>query len=154
MGSERHVRDSAAFLAIALGLAGASSAQAPEQPQLPSVMLPIPLARVLTDYEVAWRNKDPAALAALFCEDGFVLSGGAPPVRGRGQIQKHYAGRGGPLALRALAFATEGSVGYIIGTFSRQKGDADIGKFTLTLRRHADERWLILSDMDNGNSRP
>src|SRR5258706_537045 len=95
-----------------------------------------------------------AALAALFCEDGFVLSNGAPPVRGRGAIQKHYAGQGGPLALRALAFATESSVGYIIGAFSRQKGDADIGKFTLTLRRQADEGWLIMSDMDNGNSRP
>ena len=154
MGNGMHMRGSAAFLAIGLGLAGASSAQAPEQPQLPSVLLPIPLARVLTDYEVAWRNKDAAALAALFCEDGFVLSGGAPPVRGREQMQKHYAGQGGPLALRALAFATEGSVGYIIGAFSRRKGDADIGKFTLTLRRHADGRWLILSDMDNGNSRP
>jgi ketosteroid isomerase-like protein len=141
-------------LAIALGLAGATSAQAPEGAQLPSVTLPPPLARVLTDYEAAWRNKDTAALAALFREDGFVLSSGAPPVRGRERIQKHYAGQGGPLALRALAFATEGSVGYIIGGFSRQKGEADIGKFTLTLRRGADERWLIMSDMDNGNSRP
>ena len=145
---------SGVFFAIALGLAGASGAQSPEPPQLPSVMLPTPLARVLTDYEVAWRNKDAAALAALFWEDGFVLSSGVPPVRGRGQIQKHYSGQGGPLALRALAFATEGSVGYIIGGFSRQKGEADIGKFTLTLRRGADERWLIMSDMDNGNSRP
>src|SRR5882757_3196655 len=141
---------SAVLLAIALWPAGTSSAQTPEQPPLPSVVLPIPLARVLTDYEVAWQNKDAAALAALFCEDGFVLSNGAPPVRGRGAIQKHYAGQGGPLALRALAFATESSVGYIIGAFSRQKGDADIGKFTLTLRRQADERWLIQSDMDNG----
>src|SRR5258707_534688 len=141
-------------LAIALGLASTSSAQAPEGAQLPSVTLPPPLARVLTDYEAAWRNKDAAALAALFWEDGFVLSSGVPPVRGRGRIQKHYAGQGGPLALRALAFATEGSVGYIIGGFSRQKGEADIGKFTLTLRRGADERWLIMSDMDNGNSRP
>jgi len=147
------MRNGAALFAIALGLAGASWAQAPGEPQLPSVMLPTPLARVLTDYEAAWRNKDAAALAALFWEDGFVLSSGAPPVRGRGQIQKHYAGQGGPLALRALAFATEGSVGYIIGGFSRQVGEADIGKFTLTLRRGADERWLIMSDMDNGNSR-
>jgi ketosteroid isomerase-like protein len=152
MGTGKHVRGSAAFLGLALGLVGASSAQAPEQPPLPSVMPPIALARVLTDYEAAWQNKDAAALAALFCEDGFVLSGGAPPVRGRGLIQKHYAGQGGPLALRALAFATEGSVGYIIGAFSRRKGDADIGKFTLTLRRQPDERWLILSDMDNGDS--
>ena len=119
----------------------------------PSVTLPDPLARVLTDYEAAWGRKDAAALAALFAEDGFVLSSGAPPVRGRSAIEKHYAGQGGPLALRALAFATAGSVGYIIGGFSRQKGDPDVGKFTLTLRKGTRGRWLIMSDMDNGNSR-
>ena len=123
-------------------------------PAQPSVELPPALARVLTDYEVAWGNKDASALAALFAEDGFVLSSGVPPVRGRARIAAHYRGRGGPLALRALAYATEGSVGYIIGGFARRRGDPDIGKFTLTLRRDADGRWLIMSDMDNGNSRP
>jgi len=28
-----------------------------------------------------------------------------------------------------------------------------IGKFTLTLRKSADGRWLIMSDMDSGNPR-
>ena len=136
-------------------LVGLSAGASPPEPsQEPSVALPAPLARVLSDYEVAWRNKDGAALAALFAEDGFVLSNGVPPVRGRARIQKHYAGRGGPLSLRALAFATEGSVGYIIGGFARRKGEPDIGKFTLTLRKDAGDRWLIMSDMDNGNSRP
>jgi len=136
-------------------LVGLSAGASPPEPsQEPSVALPAPLARVLSDYEVAWRNKDGAALAALFAEDGFVLSNGVPPVRGRARIQKHYAGQGGPLSLRALAFATEGSVGYIIGGFAKRKGEPDIGKFTLTLRKGADDRWLIMSDMDNGNSRP
>jgi len=117
------------------------------------VRLPAPLARVLTDYEAAWRSRDAAALAALFAEDGFVLSSGAPPVRGRAQIEKHYASAGGPLALRALAYATEGSVGYIIGGFAREPGQPDTGKFTLTLRRDPQGRWLIMSDMDNGNTR-
>lgn len=153
MGRVSRMRTALAFLALVAGMGERSWAQAPEQAQLPSITLPPPLAHVLTDYEVAWRNKDAAALAALFREDGFVLSNGAPPVRGRALIQKHYAGQGGPLALRALAFATEGPVGYIIGAFSRQKGEADIGKFTLTLRKGTDERWLIMSDMDNGNSR-
>ena len=83
-----------------------------------------------------------------------MLSSGVPPVRGRAAIQKHYSGQGGPLSLRALAYAAEGSIGYIIGGFSREKGQPDIGKFTLTLRKAADGRWLIMSDMDNGNSRP
>ena len=42
-------------------------------------------------------------LAALFAEDGFVLSSGVPPVRGRAAIRRHYEGQGGPLSLRALA---------------------------------------------------
>ena len=148
------MRGTAVLVAICSLPVGSATAQTPGVPPHPSVTLPAPLARVLTDYEIAWRNKDAAALAALFAEDGFVLSSGVPAVRGRAEIQRLYAGRGGALALRALAFATEGSVGYIIGGFSRQKGEPDIGKFTLTLRRGADGRWLIMSDMDNGNSRP
>ena len=138
-------------------LAGPAAAQTPEPSPLPSplpsITLPAALARVLTDYETAWRSKDAAALAALFAEDGFVLASGVPPVRGRAQIQRHYTGQGGPLSLRALAYATRGSVGYIIGGFARAKGEPDIGKFTLTLVKGPRGRWLILSDMDNGNSR-
>ncbi len=130
-----------------------ASGGAQESAPLPTVALPDALARVLTDYEAAWKARDAAALAALFAEDGFVLSGGTPPVRGRARIEEHYQGKGGPLSLRALAFATEGSVGYIIGGYARQKDEPDVGKFTLTLRRAADDRWLIVSDMDNGNSR-
>ena len=36
---------------------------------LPSVTLPAPLARVMTDYEKAWGAQDAAGLAALFTED-------------------------------------------------------------------------------------
>jgi len=119
--------------------------------QEPSVNLPPELARVLTDYEAAWRNRDAAALARLFAEDGFVLPNGRPPVKGRAAIQRHYTDSGGPLALRAMAFATEGAVGYIIGGFARQEGERDIGKFTLTLRKASTGRWLIVSDMDSAN---
>jgi ketosteroid isomerase-like protein len=146
-----------AALAIRQPCAGPPSPPPPGEARpgvvLPSVELPADLARVLTDYEAAWRKKDADALAALFVEDGFVLSDGAPPVRGRAGIRARYAGQGGPLALRALAFATHGSAGYIIGGFARLKGEPDVGKFTLTLRKE-DGRWLIVSDMDNGNSRP
>ena len=145
--------------ALALGLCLASSALAQpastEAPSSePSVTLPPALARVLRDYESAWQKKDARALAALFAEDGFVLAGGTPPVRGRAAIERHYARSGGPLALRALGYSTEGATGYILGGYARRAGDADVGKFTLTLRRGADGRWLILSDMDNGNGRP
>lgn len=143
------------FAAIAISLILGASAMQTQPPvtQEPSVQLPPELARVLTDYEAAWRSRDAAALARLFAEDGFVLPNGHPPVRGRDAIQRHYADAGGPLALRALAFAAEGGVGYIIGGFARQEGETDRGKFTLTLRKGTDGRWLIMSDMDSPNER-
>jgi ketosteroid isomerase-like protein len=124
-----------------------------ETPAEPSVNLPPELARVLTDYEAAWSKRDAAALAGLFAEDGFVLPRETTPVRGRAAIQNHYTGQGGPLSLRAIAYAAEGGVGYIIGGYTDTVGKPDIGKFTLTLRKGSDGRWLIMSDMDNSNRR-
>lgn len=141
-----------AALAISLMLGAAAVEPPPAVAQQSSVQLPPELARVLTDYEAAWRSRDAAALSRLFATDGFVLPDGHPPVRGRDAIQRQYAGAGGPLALRAIAFAAAGEVGYIIGGFARQEGEPDRGKFTLTLRKGADGRWLIMSDMDNPNT--
>ena len=148
-------------VAVALSMSAALITSAPAQApnnaattlQPPSVELPAELARVLTDYEVAWR-KGGAEVAKLFTEDGFVLAGGRPPVRGRTAIAEHYGSGGhGPLALRAFAYATEGSVGYILGGYATERGTPDIGKFTLTLRKGSDGRWMIVSDMDNMNRR-
>ncbi len=128
--------------------------QEPDSVLQPGIMLPLELARVLTDYEAAWKDRDASGLVRLFAEDGFVLLGGRPPIPGRQAIEEYYADLGGPLSLRALAFAVEGSVGFIIGGYKREKGEPDIGKFTLTLRKGPDGRWLIMSDMDNSNRRP
>lgn len=119
---------------------------------LPSVTLPPALDRVLREYELAWRARDPAALAMLFAEDGFVLANGRPPAKGRQAIRAAYAEGGGPLVLRALAYAIEGSTGYIIGAYGR--GEGDTGKFVLALRRGGDGKWLIAADIDNANQRP
>jgi ketosteroid isomerase-like protein len=117
----------------------------------PSIALPSELDRVLTDYENAWRSGDSLKLASLFSEDGLVLSPGHPMVRGRREIEQFYSGAKGPLSLRAVLFAATGDIGYVGGGFSGQAGTPDRGKFTLTLRREASGRWLIVSDMDNGN---
>jgi uncharacterized protein (TIGR02246 family) len=142
---------------LVMALATASQAQAPQAAptELPSVELTPELDRVLRDYEAAWRRGDAAGLAALFTEDGFVLQGGRAPVRGRAAIQAAYTGQGGgPLRLRALAAATADSVGYIIGAYGYGDAPGDQGKFTLTLRREPDGRWLIFSDMDNASRPP
>lgn len=139
----------AALLALLAAVpAGAQDAPAPE---VPSVELPPELERVLRDYEEAWSARDAAALADLFAPDAFVMAPGHPPAHGRQAIREYYDGRGGPLSLRAFAYAAEGSVGYILGGYSPAPELPDGGKFTLTLRRAPDGRWLIVSDMDNGN---
>jgi ketosteroid isomerase-like protein len=152
--NRRELLRSACVLAAAFP-AALSRGQQPlrEVSAQPTIALPPELARVLTDYERLWTHRDSAALAALFTEDGIVLSPENPMVRGRAAIARFYRGPGSPLSLRAVAYAMEGSVGYIIGGFSRQAGAPDVDKFTLTLRRDATGRWLIQSDMDNGNSR-
>ena len=118
----------------------------------PTVELPPELARVLTDYEDAFEVGG-EALVELFAQDGFVLPGGRPPVRGREAIREFYGDGGSPLYLRAIAYAAEGPVGYIIGGYAWRPDGPDDGKFTLTLKQGADGRWLIFSDMDNSNRR-
>ena len=116
--------------------------------------LPPEFAQILRNYEIAWRARDAAGLANLFAEDGFVLSSNSPPVRGRTAIELKYAGAGGPLHLRALAWERERSIGYIIGEYSHEPLFANPGKFTLTLKKNAKGAWFIMSDMDNGNAPP
>jgi ketosteroid isomerase-like protein len=117
--------------------------------------LPPELARVLTDYEAGWKAGDAVALANLFVSDGcFVLTQGRPLVSGRDAIQKVYTHPGSPLSLHAFAYSTKGDVGWIIGGYSREPGKPDEGKFTLTLFKNREGRWLIVSDMDNSNRRP
>jgi ketosteroid isomerase-like protein len=128
-------------------------AQTPAPAPLPSITLPAALDKVLRDYETAWRG-DASAVARLFATDGFVLSSGKPPGRGRDAIAAAYTGMtGGQLKLRALAYATADTVGYILGAYTYGDAPGDMGKFTLTLRRARGQPWQIFSDMDNGNSR-
>lgn len=122
--------------------------------QQPSVPLPPELDRVLRDYERAWQARNATALADLFTEDGMTLSSGQPLRRGRGAIREGYATSGGPLSLRAVSYATDDTVGYIIGGYAEQPGQRDIGKFVLALRRSPGGRWLIAADIDNANQPP
>jgi Domain of unknown function (DUF4440) len=146
------------FLALLVTFTWPLAAQQPAAAapkQLPSVSLVPELDRVLRDYEAAWRKGDASALAALFAEDGFVMQNGKPPVRGRAAIQAAYQGNsGGPLNLRALAFATTDTIGYIVGAYGYNNDPVDTGKFTLTLKRARGGKWFIFSDMDNGNRPP
>ncbi len=127
-------------------------AQEPGSQTFPTIDLPPEVERVLRDYEEAWQRGDETGLAELFTEDGFVLRPGQPPARGRATILRTYQNVGGNLALRALDFAVSDEVGYIVGGFSGQPDEPDVGKFVLLLRRGPSGRWLIAADIDNGNA--
>jgi ketosteroid isomerase-like protein len=116
---------------------------------LDPITLPPALDRVLRDYEAAWEAGDGARLAALFTEDGFALNNGSLPMRGRSRIAPMLTQPGGDLQLRAFAYATGDSVGYIVGGFRYPGTTGPGGKFLLALRKGRDGRWLIAADMDN-----
>jgi ketosteroid isomerase-like protein len=140
---------------VGLGFAVAAAAQQAPPPPLPSVELPQPLDRVLRDYEARWKAKDGAGLATLFTTDGFVMSANELPVRGRPSIEERYRrSSGGDLRLRALGFAIDDTVGYIVGGYRYQPTGGDVGKFVLALRKGPGGTWLIAADIDNGNGRP
>ena len=148
-----HLRVVAWLLALLPAIASAQT-PAPSAP-LPSIALPRELDRVLRDYERAWQAGDAAALASLFTTDGFVLSNGKPAVRGHDAIRTAYQGAGGTLRLRALAYAVQDSLGYIIGGYGYGSDSTvlDTGKFILALRRGSGNHWLIAGDIDNTNRR-
>lgn len=120
--------------------------------RLESITLPPELDRVLRDYERAWSAGDEKGLADLFTQDGFVPTRFGW-VRGHADILSVYQDSQGPLRLRALAFATQDTVGYIVGAYrySEQPDGRDAGKFVLALRRSPSGKWLIAADLDNGN---
>ena len=119
-------------------------------PRLPSITLPAEVDRVLRDYEKFWRAGDAASLSNIFTEDGFIARPGGW-IRGRAVIKEAYQTMaGGDLKLRALAYATADTVGYIVGAYAygANADTQDNGKFTLTLRRQGGGPWLIASDLD------
>jgi len=140
----------AVTLAAVLALARGVEAQATDgvTPQ-PSVNLPPEFARVLSDYESRWSAGDAAGLADLFVEDGLIVRSGTW-IRGHPAIREAYERAGGALRLRAVEYAADGDVGFIVGAYGY--GDElpveDRGLFVLTLRRSLTGQWLIVSDMD------
>lgn len=137
------------FYVITILLFTVISASAQE---LKPIELPPDLQQVLTDYETHWRNSDAKALASLFTEDGFILRPGHDLVKGRENIEESYKNAGGgDLVLRAYDYSIQGDIGFIIGGYTYGSRVKDMGKYTLTMKK-IDGKWLIHSDMDNGNN--
>src|SRR5258708_34342078 len=91
---------------LILGTPAAAAKGQPPVAQEPSVQLPPELARVLADYETAWRGRDPAAPAPLFAGGGVGLPNGHPPGRPRRAGPPPDARAGGALPLWSCPLAT------------------------------------------------
>ncbi len=138
----------AACVLVALPLPAQEPSERPSVEPLPSIELPAELDRVLRDYERHWSDGDADGLVSLFTPDGII--------RRRGWIQGHAAlreglqGSGGDLRLRAVGYAVDGTVAYILGAYGYGAGTRppDRGVFILTLRQAEDGRWLITADLD------
>jgi uncharacterized protein (TIGR02246 family) len=134
-------------------------AQAREVPApLPTITLPPHLDRVLRDYEVAWRASDENALAQLFADGRVVVTNSGRAVVGRDAVRDMYANGGGPLSLRALAYAADDSVAHIIGAYAVRPVEGEVeaedsGTFVLALVRQSAGKWLITADMDRSYRR-
>ncbi len=133
---------------------GPHPSQRPPPEPLASVGLPPELDRVLRDYERHWHAGNADSLLALFTEDGFVARRGGW-IRGRESLRGALQRTSSDLRLRAVAYAIDQQVGYIIGAYGygNESSVSDRGMFILTLGKDADGRWLISADLD-GSIRP
>lgn len=133
---------------------GPHPSQRPPPEPLPSVELPRALNRVLREYERHWQDGNAEALVALFTDDGLVARRGGW-IRGQTDLREALGGTSSELRLRAVAYAADERVGYIVGAYGYgdQPSIPDRGMFILTLRRGEDGRWLIAADLD-GAIRP
>lgn len=137
-----------------LASAGSVAAQAPPAAAAPAtITLPPEVARVLRDYESAWRSGDGTQLSKLFTEDGFAVQSGSPIRCGHAEIAAGLTKPGGELQLAAYAHSASGDVGYIVGGYRYPPSTEYGGRFVLALRRGADGRWLIAADLDNNGPR-
>jgi uncharacterized protein (TIGR02246 family) len=112
----------------------------------------------------AFNSTDPAAVAALYTEDGKILPPNMPPVVGREAIAEFWKGAKdmgmGDLRLDATELLDSGELAYEMGTYTLAVnppgGEAmtDVGKYVVVLRLQDDNSWKIAVDMFSSDAPP
>ena len=107
-------------------------------------------------FQSALDAKDPAAIAAIYTEDGALLPPNGETVSGRAAIEAFWTetlasgigGEGTDIEVHAL-----GDVGYTVGTFTATDADgASIGEGKyVEIWRHVDGEWQMHRDIWNSN---
>ena len=106
----------------------------------------------------AWEKGDPAMVAALFTEDGSILSGNGKVTKGRRQILERqkagmqYVGRGVKVSVTTLDVWLDGETAYETGKYSykyQEKGKpvVDEGRYVTIWKRQKDGSWKLSVDM-------
>lgn len=122
------------------------------------------LGQMNRDFAKALVAGDAVAAANLYAEDASLLPPNEPMVTGRANIQKYWQGGidAGIIGatVHTTAAASDGDLGYEIGTFELQLKDSagniitDKGKYTELLKRNAEGKWISIYGMWNSDSAP
>lgn len=122
------------------------------------------LGQMNRDFAKALVAKDAAAAANLYAEDASLLPPNEPMVTGRANIQKYWQGGidAGIVGatVHTTAAASDGNLGYEIGTFELQLKDSagniiiDKGKYTELLKRDSTGKWISIYGMWNSDTAP
>lgn len=147
----------AAILALASGCAHAGAAAAPAGAEEASPRADIAAAN--EEYARALERGDPAAIAALFTEDGEVIPAGQRGfVAGRAAIEAYHATRlagrrYAEVAITTSELGVSGDLAWEAGTTRltvRQGDGAPVtltGRYLAVWRRDPDRRWRIRAEL-------
>ena len=106
----------------------------------------------------AWEKGDPSMVAALFTEDGSILSSNGKVIKGRKQILEKqkagmdYVGRGVRVTVTTTDMWLDGETAYETGKYVynyRLKGKpvTDEGRYVTIWKREKDGSWKLFMDM-------
>ncbi len=110
-------------------------------------------------WQTAFDAKDPAAIAAIYAEDGAVLPPNRETMSGRAAIEAfwgEFQADGIGAEIKDTEVYALGDVGYTVGTYTAtDAGGATIdeGKYVL-IWRYADGKWQLHRDIWNSNLPP
>ncbi len=120
------------------------------------------IEKAISVFQKAANAKDAAGIAGLYAEDATLLAPGAPPIKGRKNIQGFWqafldAGASNP-TLQIVDVGTSGDLAYEIGAFEANLPNAQgvlarkTGKYVVVWKRQADGSIRMLADIFNENA--
>jgi uncharacterized protein (TIGR02246 family) len=150
----------AVMLLIATAMRAQTNKQAP--PSAPSSPHLAEAKRAIdqgnAEWIEAWEKGDPSLVAALFTEDGSILSSDGKVIKGRQQIRERqkagmaYVGRGVKVTATTTDMWVDGDTAYEAGKFSYKyqhdgKPVVDEGRYVTIWKRQKDGSWKLFIDM-------